>query len=249
MLPFVGWLVSVATKTVKDNDADSDDQRLKFIGAGVRTPELATVELQKEAANFGKVVAKMSGFTRKLVNSTEGKVQSKMIKKIKKYEEITDSMEIEITEYITKLADQEITTRTSAKLRSVLNACNDLERVGDIYFQVSKTIEQKIENKHYFTPDQRNNINLMMDKVDEAFVEMSTNLDNPHYDKIDISKAKQIEVEINGLRNDLRKHNLKRLGDADYNVNSAMIYNNLFSSLERIGDHIMNVNEAISGEI
>ena len=35
----------------------------------------------------------------------------------------------------------------------------------------------------------------------------------------------------------------------EYNINSAMFYNNLFSSLERIGDHAVNVTESIVGEI
>ena len=47
----------------------------------------------------------------------------------------------------------------------------------------------------------------------------------------------------------MRGENQSNLGKKDYNINSAMIYNNIFSSLEKVGDHLINVSEAIVGEI
>ena len=123
------------------------------------------------------------------------------------------------------------------------------ERIGDIYYQVSKTLEQKIENKLYFTPEQRNNLNEMCDKVDEAFATMVENLNNPHYDQVTKDKALDLEYDINKLRDRFRKENLTKIGTKGYNVQSAMIYNNIYSSFEKVGDHIINVTEAIVGEI
>jgi len=248
MLGFVNWLVKMAIWSVPES-ADDDDTKLKFIGAGLRTPELATVELQKETGHFGFVTSRMSGYTKELINTTDAKKQRKLLKKLNKYEKITDSMEIEITEYITKLSNQEITPRTSLRLRSILNVCNDLERIGDIYYQISKTLEQKIENKTYFTPEQRTNLTEMCEKVDQAFVVMVENLNNPHYDQVSKEKAMDLEYDINKMRDRLRKENLTKIGKEGYNVKSAMIYNNIYSSLEKVGDHIINVTEAVVGEI
>ena len=250
LIGFVNLLVRVAIWSVPASKEDDDDEpRLKFIKSGLRTPELATIELQKETAHYGEVTARMSSYAKTLINSTDRKEQKKMLKKLKKYEKITDNMEIEITEYITKLADQEITPRTSIKLRSILNVCNDLERIGDIYYQISKTIELKIEENAYFTPDQRNNINALIDKVDEAFEVMVANLNNTNYDNVTKDEAVALEKEINRMRNELRKGHLSMLGTEGYDVKSAMVYNNIFSSLEKVGDHIINVTEAVVGEI
>ncbi len=249
MLGFVKWLVKMAIWSVPDGKDYDDDTTLKFIGTTLRTPELATVELQKETGHFGEVTSRMSGFTRELINSKDPKQQRPLLKKLNKYEKITDSMEIEITQYITNLSNQEITPRTSLRLRSILNICNDLERIGDIYYQISKTLEQKIENKTYFTPDQRNNLNELSEKVDEAFAVMVENLNNPHYDQVSKDEAMDLEYDINKMRDRLRKENLTKIGEEGYNVKSAMIYNNIYSSLEKVGDHIINVTEAIVGEI
>jgi len=249
MLPFVSWLVKMAIKTVPEKAGDDDEHRLKFISVNLLTPELATVELQKETAHFGEVASRMSAFASELINSTDSKKQGKLYKKLFKYEEITDKMEIEITKYITKLSNSEITPRTSIKLRSILNICNDLERIGDIYYQISKTLESKNENNQYFTPEQRNNLNEMSELIDQAFAIMNKNLANDHYDEVNKDAAMEIERDINKYRNKLRKKNLSSLGVDGYNVQSAMIYNNIFSSLEKVGDHIINVTEAVVGEV
>ena len=78
---------------------------------------------------------------------------------------------------------------------------------------------------------------------------MNLNLSNLNYDNVEKNEARAIETNINNLRNKLKKENLDKLGKPDYKVNSAMVYNNVFSSLERVGDHIINVTESVVGEI
>jgi len=249
MIGFVPWLVRAAERTVKSKGKKDEKSSLKFIGSAARTPELATVELQKETAHFGEIASAMPGFVRELINATEEKKQRKMLKKLRKYEEITDKIEIEITEYITKLSSSEITPKTSMRLRSILNVCNDLERVGDIYYQISKNIEDKIEDNVYFTPEQRKGLNDMIDLVDKGFAVMNENLSTPSYDDVTLEEAKDAEKDINAFRNKLRKEHLSRLGDPEYNVNSGIVYNTIVSLFERSGDHLINITEAIVGEI
>lgn len=249
LIGFVPWLIRVAEWSVKSKNEDDEEVRLKFIDASQRTPELATVELQKEAAHFGEVTSRMAGFARTLLNSTDEKEQVAMYKKLSKYEDITDKMEIEITEYITKLSNQEMTPKTSIRMRSFLNICNDLERIGDIYFQMFKTLEYKNENKIYFTPEQRNGLNELMDIVDEAFEIALINLRSSSFDDVSVTSASEKEGDINRYRDKLRKQNLESMNQEDYNPNSSLIFTNMFSSLEKVGDHLINITEAVTGEI
>lgn len=250
MLGFVPWLVKVATRTVKETeDEDEVNGKLQFISSTAVTPELATIELQKETAHFGKVTARMNDYFQNLLKTTDDKGRRKWYKKLSKYEKITDNMEIEITEYITNLADREITPTTSLRLRTYMNIANDLERIGDIYFQMSKTIESKNDRRLYFLPEQREQLVKMSQLIGKAFEQMVNNLSSQNYDTVTKNKARLIEDEINAFRNELRNENLDKLGTDNYHVEAAMIYNTLFSLLERVGDHIINVTESVVGEI
>lgn len=250
LLGFVKFLVKAAIWSVPDKEQDEDSKsRLKFISTGVRTPELATIELMQETANFGRIVSEMNNFSQKLINSTSDKSRTKLHKKIKKYEKISDKIEIEITEYISKLSSSEITSRTSLRLRSILNICNDLERIGDTYYQISITIEEKNLDRVYFLPKQRNNLNEMSSLISEAFKIMNVNLSSDNYSNVTKDKAQEIEKSIKKLRRKFRNENLSEIGSEGYNIKSAMVYTNILVALEKVGDHIINVTESIIGEV
>ena len=77
---------------------------------------------------------------------------------------------------------------------------------------------------------------------------MNNNL-NGEYGHIIIDDAKKLELEINQMRNDLRKSYLENAETGKYKFQPGIIYNDLFSSCEKIGDHIINVSEAVCGTI
>ena len=249
LIGFVPFLVRFAEKTVSSKGEADEEFKLDYISAaGIALPEVAILEAKKEVAKFGHVTTRMNEFIRILLNDQDKKKRNKMFSKLKKYEEITDRVEIEVANYLDKLSIQEISQEASSQIRSMLSITNDLERIGDIYYQMSKTIERKDENKIYFLPEQRENLNNMLDVLDKAFDEMNTNLSS-EYGHISIENAKKYEREINQIRNDLRKSYLEQAEKGEYKFQPGIMYNDLFSSCEKVGDHIINVTEAVAGEI
>ena len=249
LIGFVPWLIKMSIKTVPEKAGEDRIDTLKFINSANRTPELATVELQKEVARYGSITTRMLDFSKQLLNTTDEKERKTLISKLKKYEDITDKFEEEITEYITNLSDKEMTHKTSVRLRSFFNICNDMERIGDIFYQFAKTMESKIDKNIYFLPEQRNQLNELFGIVERSFEEMNHNLNLTSYDQVSLEKCYDLEEETNVQRNSMRKYNQANIGKADYDVNAAMIFTNMFSSIERIGDHLVNINESVAGEI
>ena len=248
MVWFVPQIAKIVTKMVPSREGD-DDFHLDYIRGGVlATPELSILEAQKEVAKFGTVTSRMSEFVRRLLLEPKKKKKKKLFERVQKYEEITDNIEIEIADYLASVAQNEISETASQRVRSMLSINNDLERIGDIFYQMSKSIERKDEEKIWFTPDQRQNLLDMFDLVDEAFDLMVNHLEND-YAKAELEKAQETEMRINQKRDELRSQHLENVERKNYNVQSGMIYNDLFSSLEKIGDHIINVTEAVKGRI
>ncbi len=246
---FVPFLVRMAERTVKSKGEADEEFKLDYIGGPIgSTAELCILEAKKEVAKFGDITARMNSFVKTLINSSDKKEKNKMFSKLEKYEEITDRVEVEIAGYLGKAARLEMSDDASIKMRGMLNITTDLERIGDIFYQIGKTIERKESNKHWFSPKQREGINKMIKVTGEAFDIMNSNL-KAEYGTINVEKAVEKEREINQLRNDLRREHLNSIEEPEYNMQSAIIYSNLFSSFEKVGDHIINVSEAVAGDI
>ena len=249
LIGFVPYLVKIAERSVSSKGEADEEFKLDYISAaGIALPEVAILEAKKEVAKFGHVTTRMNDFIKTLINDQDKKKRNKMFSKLKKYEEITDRVEVEVANYLDKLSIQEISQEASSQIRSMLSITNDLERIGDIYYQMSKTIERKDEEKIYFLPEQRENLNKMLDLLEKAFTEMNTNLSS-EYGHISVENSKKFEREINQLRNELRKSYLENAEKGEYKFQPGIMYNNLFSSCEKVGDHIINVTEAVAGKI
>ena len=235
LIGLVDFIARTVTKMVPSK-GDDEEFRLEYIDTGIMlTPELSIMEAKKEVAKFGKITVRMSGFIRTLLLESDPKKKKKLNEKIKKYEEITDQMEIEISTYLAKVSENEMTTLTSQRLRGMLSIVNDLERIGDIFYQMSKTLERKEEEKIWFTPEQRNNVIKILSKVDEAFEIMLKNLESDYGTEL-MESAVEKEKEINELRNELRIAHLKDMQNKNYSFKGGMVYNDIFSSCEKIGD-------------
>jgi len=86
--------------------------------------------------------------------------------------------------------------------------------------------------------------------VEISFQIMIENLEGEN-SQVNLDKAKEIEYRINSNRDELREEHLSNIKTGDYasNIQGGLIYNDLFSSLEKIGDHVINVSEALAGKI
>lgn len=246
---FTPWLVQVAERTVKSKGSADEEFHLDYIGSGMMgTPDLSIYEAKKEVAKFGELTSRMSGFTQSLLTEQNKKVKSKLHDKVEKYEEITDRVEIEVATYLAKVSEGEMSEETAERVRSMNSIVNDLERIGDIFYQMSKAIERKDEDKVWFIPEQRESLQEMLELVDNAFEIMVENL-HSDWGGVSIDPANAAENSINKKRDKMRAEHLENLGNSDFNMQSGMIFSNLFSSCEKVGDHIINVTEAITGKI
>lgn len=163
---------------------------------------------------------------------------------IKHFEELTDKMEEQITHYLLKLSATELSETTSIRVRAILSIASDLERIADLYYQMSTDVERKNREKLWFTPEQRNRLMEMYDLLDEAFDVMIVNL-NAVAHGTNFDKVKHIEKKINKKRNEIRTEYLGNFEPGESSIKGGIIYNNLFSSAEKIGDHIYNISESL----
>lgn len=244
---FVNFIARTVTKAIKSTG--EDEFSLEYISTGMmNTSELSIEEARKETVRMGEMTQKMSKQFQNLIVEDKPKKQKKLLKKIRDYEVITDRMEQEIGEYLMKVsADGTLSNASTIKVTSLLSAVNDLERIGDIFFQMSRDVERILKSEKKFKNKQVKSLQEMMELVDEALGIMYANLDSTEKDK-SLEPAMAVEEKIDALRNSLRKSLTKDIEKDKYDPQRDGWYKDLFHLCEKVGDHAINVSEAMTGE-
>ncbi|MEX0771432.1 MAG: Na/Pi cotransporter family protein [Balneolaceae bacterium] len=249
VLLLVGFVPRIITfvEKIQTEKVDKDSPfRLKYISAGMMSSaELSIAQAHKEIELFAKLIEKMH-FSFSGLFYKKQKKQEQFLKKIKKREQITDNIELEVAEYLTRISSFNLSTSATRRIRAMHSIINDLERIGDIYFQMSKTFEQ-MQNEEITLPESaEKEIGKMLDAIHNAIQLMRSNLEQGNGD-ISLDRAIELENEINVLRDKLKDAHYERLEKGTYTSKAGVIYLDYLARLEKIGDHIFNVNEAIAG--
>lgn len=249
MIWFVPWLVRSAIRTVKSKGDLDEAYKLEYIGGGLLpTSELSLMEAKKEAKKFAEVASKMNGQVRSLLNENDQKKFETIFRKVKKYEEITDRIEEEIAIYLTKIGQGSLTEDASKKIRALHKIISNLERIGDIYYRMSVTLQRKRTNKVWFTQGQRDNLNEYFDILQKSFSNVKSNLDQ-EFGEVKLEQSLELESLNDQLNERLHNEHILDLENGEYTFKAAMHYRDLFMGCERIGDHLLNISESMQLKI
>ena len=243
---FVPAIAKFVTWAIKSKPEDEEQTiRLKFINAGpMGTAELALEEARKEIIHFAQICRNGLEYIRSAVHA-EGEADFEAYrKKLVKYEEIADRIEYEIATFLNALPQDSISEDTRKQVKSMYKIIGELESLGDSGESISRILSRRnIHNKH-FTERHINKVDTMLTLIDKAYGIMIDNLSNSE-NCVDIRNAIDCEIEINDMRNNLREEEILRIESNDAEYQSSVYYIDLLSEIERMGDFMINISEAL----
>ena len=246
MVGFVPHIVRFIEKYQKEKEGEDSTYRLQYIASGMMSsPELSISQAHKEIELFAKLIEKMHYSMEGLLFNKQNK-QDQFLKKLKKREEITDTIELEVAEYLTKISSFNLTEEATRRIRSMHSIINDLERVGDIYYQMSKTFERMQSEGTELRESVMVRLREMLDLIHEDIRLVRDNL-QLEYGNIDLQKAMELEETINSYRDELLEFHYQQLEKNAYSNAVGFVFLDYLNRLEKIGDHLFNVNEAMAG--
>ena len=239
---FVCWVIKPKV------EGEEEDFRLHFITSGImKTPELSVLEAHKEISSFSDRIQRMFGMVCDLLTEKDQDKFNKLFSRIEKYEDIADSMEISIAEYLDQVSDAHLSDETKAKIRAMLREISEVESIGDSCYNMARTINLKVQGKkEHFTEEQYKNLHAMMNLTNQALTQMNQLLSG-RKDYFDVYRSYNIENEINNYRDQLKSQNILDINNHKYTYAIGTIYMDLINSCEKLGDYIVNVVEARTG--
>lgn len=239
----VEWLIPS-----KKND---EEFSLKFISRGLlNASELNIAQAEKEISVYAERVYRMVGMAQQLIHTKEKSEEfNKLYSRLEKYEDISDRMELEIARYLNQCAEGRLSNQAKGRLAAMLGIISEIESIADCCSGIGKILMRKIESNAEFTEDIYHNIDTMYKYVDEAMIIMIEELsDLENVSERPLIASYNKEREINNMRNALRSQNIANINDGKYAYQAGIYYMDIISDLERTGDYIINVVDAIKAK-
>jgi phosphate:Na+ symporter len=220
--------------------------RLTHIKTGLlSTPEASLYQARRETVLFAEKVRKMFINVERIYSVNNEKEFVLIKEKINKTEEFADRMETEIANYLTKVGEGRLSESSSKRMRALFNMIDDIESIADSCMNILNAIERKRNARIVFPEQINNNVTLIFSMVREALDMMVTML--THDEELPLSMAIETEKELNNFRDILKREHLDNLERGTYKYDAGIIYNDIISQSERIGDYAMNVDESFKG--
>ena len=244
---FVPWIVKTVTMMIKEKKSDAEDTvKLKFIDAGhLSTAELAVGQARNEVIHFAEISRRGVDFIRTAINASSDKEFEEIRERLVKYEEISDRIEYEIAQFLNALPEDSISEETRTETKRMYKIIGELESLGDSGESISRILSRRNSHGKTFTDEQKAKIDSMLKAVDKAYGIMIDNLKAEKIEPIGLRLATDCEIEINDLRNDIREQEIHKIETDGSNYQSSVYYLDTVSEIERMGDFIINISQAL----
>ena len=237
---FVMWLLPS-----KPEQKDTDSQ-LRFISGGLMsTSELSILQAWKEIHVFAVRTQRMLGMIHDLYQENDEAKFTKIFSRVEKYEGICDRMEYEIAQYLNEVADGRLSDQSKHEVHKMLRIVSELESVGDANYNMSRYIRHKHEHNVKYTDYQNKNVELMLYLLSGAEAKMVEALERVNISEEEFMEMTNMENEINNFRDELKMQNMQHITEHEYDYSVGVNYMDIILELEKMGDYIINVEEAL----
>lgn len=242
------WFVPFIERTVcaiipmKEQD---EEYRLRFISGGMlSTAELSILQASKEIHLFAERTHRMFGMVRDLLHTEKDDDFNRVFSRVEKYENISDSMELEIANYLNKVSEGRLSSESKLQIRGMLREVTEIESIGDSCYNLARTISRKRQANEDFVQKQYDHIHFMMELADEALTQMIKVVERTEHNALDVNKSYNLENEINNYRNQLKNQNIVDVNNKEYSYQMGVYYMDIIAECEKLGDYVVNVVEA-----
>lgn len=234
----------------KKGEAVDEEFVLKYIGSGMSvSAELSILQAEKEIELYAMRAHRMFGFVRQMTNmENNNKEFIKLYERTEKYEDICDRMEIEIGNYLGKVTEGRLSNESKEHVRNILRVVTEIESIADSSSNIARHLKRKAELDIKFNEMMLDNINEMFDLTELAFERMQERIKARSASPRELIISQNIEKQINERRAHYKNQNIENVNQSLYSYQEGVLYMDIITECEKMGDYIINVVEAINAD-
>ncbi|MBZ4221997.1 Na/Pi cotransporter family protein [Bacillus wiedmannii] len=241
--PFIAVLAWIVTKIIRGEDSSINfkPQHLNPIFIE-QSPAIALTEAQKEVVRMAEFSLHGLKEANQYLN-TQDKKHENMATQL---EGAINNLDKKIIEYLVLLSEKPLSPTDSEKHSVLAGVVGDIERVGDHVENLVELVDFQISNRVSLSDEALAELNEMLELTISTLqdaVEALTNFDTELAQTV-IAKERKIDQ----MERVLRKRHVLRLNERSCSGDASIIFVDMVSNLERIGDHAVNIADGVLGE-
>ncbi|HDR8142422.1 sodium:phosphate symporter [Bacillus thuringiensis] len=241
--PFIAVLAWIVTKIIRGEDSaiNFKPQHLNPIFIE-QSPAIALTEAQKEIIRMAEFSLHGLKEANQFLN-TQDKKHANMATQL---EGAINNLDKKITEYLVLLSEKPLSPTDSEKHSVLAGVVGDIERIGDHVENLVELVDFQISNRVSLSNEALAELNEMLELTISTLqdsVEALTNFDTELAQTV-IAKERKIDQ----MERVLRKRHVLRLNERSCSGDASIIFVDMVSNLERIGDHAVNIADGVLGE-
>ncbi|MFK4291638.1 phosphate:Na+ symporter [Bacillus sp. RC240] len=241
--PFIAVLAWIVTKLIRGEDASINfkPQHLNPIFIE-QSPAIALTEAQKEIIRMAEFSLDGLKEANHFLN-TQDKKHANMATQL---EGAINNLDKKIIEYLVLLSEKPLSPTDSEKHSVLAGVVGDIERVGDHVENLVELVDFQISNRVSLSDEALAELNEMLELTISTLQDAINALTNFDTELAQTVIAK--ERKIDQMERVLRKRHVLRLNERSCSGDASIIFVDMVSNLERIGDHAVNIADGVLGE-
>ena len=239
VLPMTDLLVSLSKKIIPDSEQDEESERFYFVDENMlKTPAIAVSQVKKEIVNMADIA--MVNFNASISSIINMNTDNR--KTFVNNEKELNFLNKSLVEFIVKLTGlNNISKKDYLYLSSTYKTIADIERIGDYSENIMEYTDKLIEYDEKLSDDAKAEIRELTDLINQLYDLAMDVYENGN--RLSFIKSMKVEDKVDELTKKMAENHISRLSRNQCSAEAGAQFLKLASDVERIGDHLININD------
>lgn len=248
LLPLGNYLAKAAVKILPDRPGDNDEQlHLEYLtpiqvsskDGGLGVSAIYVDQMQHELRRMMEMAkSNVAASFDSVLNRDEEELEQ-----VEKTEEYIDFLNKEISLHVSRLITYETNEQASAVVSSFFTISGNIERIGDHADNLAGYTRMLNKRNISFTGVAHEEIVAMRDICLEGINDLLS-LEAGNMDWL--ADVSALEQRIDDMTSEYRRNHLERMRNGECSDEACILYSELLTDFERIGDHVLNIAQEMA---
>ncbi len=242
LIGFIPLLEKIVVKLTPDDKTGSESHLIHISSNALRTGELDLVEAQKEVIRLAELSESMfKGFLE--IYSNPDKDMGKLVKEVRKQEELSDKITYDLINYLIHCSTNQLGDQSATKVVAMTQIASELEDICDWCKRLVDHADRRYR-KNRFMPEETDREVIHYGELVLQFLQFFRTRLHKRITPADMEQADMLEKQIDTTLKRLRKKAIKLIS-ASGEIKAGLLHIDILSQMEKIGNHALNILQAL----